>query len=57
MIEISAFDIGAADFETSVTIEDADGGAEVQNGDAVLTLTGVMAADLSSEPRRCAAGP
>ena len=48
MLDISAFGhINAANFETHVTIRDSDGNAEVQIGDAVLTLGWVIADDLT----------
>ena len=50
LIDIRNFDaINAGNLETSVTIEDGGGGVEVRIGDAVLTLNGVTAADISTD--------
>ena len=41
--------INADNFETNVTIRQSGGDVEVQIGDAVLTLTGVSAADVTAD--------
>ena len=49
-IDISAFgDISADNFETTVTIRQSGNDAEVQIGEAVLTLNGVSAADITMD--------
>ena len=48
MIKISGFDhITADSFETDVTIRQSGDDVEVQIGDAILTLNGISAADIT----------
>ena len=49
-IDINDFGhINADNFETNVTIRQSADDVEVQIGDAVLTLTGVSAADITAD--------